>query len=55
MEAKGLLIGGLVPALMKGALMSGGVDLAWALGTWLVAVGLSRYAAPLAKIVPCTT
>ncbi len=101
MEAKGLLIGGLLPALMyglagllqkattrtgaglgpyllcigigvlaigtlltatssgparaitsKAALLSGGVGLAWALGTWLVAVGLSRYAAPLAKIVP---
>ncbi len=101
MEAKGLLVGGLLPALMyglagllqkastrtgaglgpyllciglgvlvigglltltadaparmisvKGALLSGGVGLAWALGTGLVAVGLSHYAAPLAKIVP---
>jgi hypothetical protein len=103
MEAKGLVIGGLLPALMyglagflqkattrlgagnglgpyllciglgvlaagaavtlggptgartissKAALLSGLVGVAWAAGTCLVAVGLSRYAAPLAKVVP---
>jgi transporter family protein len=101
MEAKGLVIGGLLPALMyglagllqkattkagaglgpyllciglgvlaiggvltltssgaaraitgKAALLSMAMGLAWALGTWLVAIGISRYAAPLAKVVP---
>ncbi|MBD3220455.1 hypothetical protein GF314_04360 [bacterium] len=101
MEAKGLLVGGVLPAVMfglaglmqkmttrtgvglgpyllcigvgvlvmgavltmgatgparaitgKGALMSGALGIFWALGTWFVAVGLSHYAAPLAKLVP---
>lgn len=101
MEAKGLLIGGVLPALMfgvaglmqkltartgvglgpyllfigvgvlvmgalltmgttgparaitgKGALLSGALGIFWALGTWLVAVGISQYAAPLAKLAP---
>jgi hypothetical protein len=101
MEAKGLLVGGVLPAMLfglaglmqkmttrtgvgpgpylicigvgvlvmgavltlgtagparaisgKGALFSGALGIFWALGTWSVAVGLSHYAAPLAKLVP---
>ena len=101
MDAKGLLIGGLIPALMfgvagflqkatmrtgaglgpyllciglgvvtlggvmtlagggaartispKATLMAGSIGLAWGLGMWLVAIGISRYGAPLAKVAP---
>lgn len=101
MEIKGLLVGGLLPALLfgvagllqkvasragagpgpyllcigvgvllvgtlvtlgshgagraisgRGMLASGAIGLAWALGTWAVVLGLTRYAAPLAKLAP---
>lgn len=101
MEIKGLLVGGLLPALLfgvagllqkvasrtgagagpyllcigvgvllvgtlvtlgshgagrtisgRGMLASGAIGFAWALGTWAVVLGLTRYAAPLAKLAP---
>ena len=36
----------------KGAWLAAGMGLAWGVGTWLVAVGLSRYAVPVAKLAP---
>ena len=36
----------------KGAWLAAGMGLAWGLGTWLVALGLSRYAVPVAKLAP---
>jgi uncharacterized membrane protein len=36
----------------KGAGLASAMGLAWGLGTWLVALGLSRYAVPVAKLAP---
>ncbi len=36
----------------RGAWLAAGMGLAWGVGTWLVAVGLSRYAVPVAKLAP---
>lgn len=36
----------------KGAWLAAGMGLAWGLGTWLVALGLTRYAVPVAKLAP---
>lgn len=36
----------------KGAGLAMGMGLAWGVGTWLVALGLSRYAVPVAKLAP---
>ena len=36
----------------RGAGLSLGMGLAWGLGTWAVALGLSRYAVPVAKLAP---
>jgi uncharacterized membrane protein len=36
----------------KGAWLAAAMGLAWGLGTWLVALGLSRYAVPVSKLAP---
>lgn len=36
----------------RGVGLSFGMGLAWGLGTWAVALGLSRYAMPVAKLAP---
>jgi hypothetical protein len=36
----------------RGAWLAAGMGLAWGLGTWAVALGLSRYAVPVAKLAP---
>jgi transporter family protein len=36
----------------KGAWLAAGMGLAWGVGTWLVALGLTRYAVPVARLAP---